>query len=73
MASFSIKLIDKTINFEPAEENGFLGLRVANLFDRSLFFRPLSSGDWEAEDERSGKAIRLSDRLLFERLAALVP
>ncbi|VVO23937.1 hypothetical protein [Pseudomonas fluorescens] len=73
MASFSITLIDKSIDFDPAEESGFLGLKVSNLFDRPLFFRPLSSGNWEAEDERSDKIIHLSDRVLFERLAALVP
>ncbi|MHC8386350.1 hypothetical protein [Pseudomonas sp. LB3P14] len=71
--SFSIKVIEKTVKFEPSENQGHQGLSVTNLFDRRMFFRPLSSGDWEADDDRSGRAIYLTDTILFDRLAALVP
>ena len=71
--SFSIKVIEKTVKFEPSENQGHLGLSVTNLFDQRVFFRPLSNGDWEAEDHRSGEMMYLTDAVLFDRLAALVP
>ncbi|WP_095180800.1 hypothetical protein [Pseudomonas sp. Irchel 3F6] len=68
-----VKVLDKTVTFEPEEQSGERGLNVTGLFDRAMFYRPLKSGEWEANDERSGRAVRLTNEVLFTRLAAIVP
>ncbi|MDI3274892.1 hypothetical protein [Pseudomonas sp. AL03] len=68
-----VKVLDKTVTFDPAEQNEERGLAVSGLFDRAMFFTPLHSGDWEAEDQRSNTTILLTEKVIFTRLAAIVP
>lgn len=71
--SFQIVLLGKKVEFIPLEVGGARGLKVLGLYDRELFFRPTADANWEANDDRSGNAIRFSEGTLFERLIALVP
>lgn len=68
-----IKVLDKTVTFNPVERNEVRGLDVSGLFDRALFFTPFESGDWEAEDQRSNSTILLTEDVIFTRLAAIIP
>lgn len=71
--SFQIVMLGKKVEFIPLEVGGTRGLKVLGLYDRELFFRPTADANWEANDDRSGNAIRFSEGTLFERLIALVP
>jgi hypothetical protein len=68
-----VKMLDKVVKFIPVQRNEVRGLDVSGLFDRALFFIPDESGDWEADDQRNDTTILLSEKLIFTRLAALVP
>lgn len=73
LETLCVKVLDKTVTFEPVVQNEVRGLAVSGLFDRAMFFTPLASGDWEAKDERSNTTILLTEKVIFTRLAAIVP